>query len=137
MASEMPRKLWISFVEFFTFSKLGIFIRHWEYRLLFALGTGPYFGLILNPKRNSEFTVTKAKISHVYLCVSLCRHTSTFKKKNVCRFPTGYFIGQLRFLWHFSELLCVNGIQWNPLKFQWVHLCFSEIQWHFTEISVI
>ena len=52
-----------------------------EYRLLFALGTGPCFGLILNPKRNTEFSVTKAKISHVYLCVSLCRHTSTLKEK--------------------------------------------------------
>ena len=71
MASEMPRKLLISLVKFFTISKLGIFIRHLEYRLLFALGTGPYFGLILNHKRNTEFTVTKAEISSVYLCVSL------------------------------------------------------------------
>ena len=39
--------------------------------LLIALGTGPYFGLILNPKRNTEFTVTKAKISRVYLCVDI------------------------------------------------------------------
>ena len=54
------------FCRIFHISKLGIFIRHWEYRLLFALGTGPYFGLILNLKRNTEFTVTKAKISHVY-----------------------------------------------------------------------
>ena len=150
MASEMPRKLWISFVEFFTFSKLGIFIRHWEYRLLFALGTGPYFGLILNPKRNTEFTVTKAKISHVYLCVSLCRHTSTLKKKNVCSLPTGYFIGQLRFLWHFSDMCQWNSVksievsvssfmfQWNSVAFHWnfSDLIFvTEFHWNISEIS--
>ena len=46
--------------------QVGNLIRHWEYRLIFALGTGPYFRLILNPKRNTEFTVTKAKISRVF-----------------------------------------------------------------------
>ena len=78
---------------FFTISKLGIFIRHWEYRLLFALGTGPYFGLILNPKRNAEFSVTKAKISCIYLCVSLCRDTSTLKKKMYVCFQLDISLG--------------------------------------------